>query len=126
MKYKVLGISSGLGVSLFTFKKCLIGNIEARGIFHTPKNEQWELNFSGIPLYKKWVREPSLAPDVIIGSPDCGSGSIFRLSRAKKYGDHKQNSSLTMFMEGVFLYQPKLFLFENLEGLFKSFPEKRV
>lgn len=45
------------------------------------------------------------------------------MSRAKEYGNHKQNHSLKMFFEGVEMYEPKFFLFENLDGLFKSFDE---
>lgn len=122
MNYKVLGISSGLGVSLFTFKDRLIGNMEARRIFHTPGNEQWEANFGEIPLYKKYT-PIKLKVDVIISSPDCGSGSILRYSRNKVLGDHKDNDSLRIFFLGVDQYRPKFFYFENLEALFKSFPE---
>lgn len=128
MDYRVLGVSSGLGVSLFPFKKHLVANMEARGLFHTPNNEQWLLNFGFIPIYK----DPQLIHDlmfpdidVLISSPDCGSGSILRYSRAKKLGDHKQNQSLLMFFVGVRRYKPKFILFENLDGLFKSFPKER-
>lgn len=124
MKYKVLGVSSGLGVSLYPFKENLIGNIESRGLFHTPGNEQWNANFHGIPLFKKINHSQEFNPDVIISSPDCGSGSILRMSRAKKYGDHKENESLKLFFDFVFLKKPKFFLFENLDGLFKSFPKE--
>lgn len=127
MKYTVLGISSGLGVSLFPFKKHLIGNIEARGIFHTPKNEQWEANFPGVPLYKdsKAINEIKNSPDVMVSSPDCGSGSILRYSRSKELGDHNKNASLMAFFVALRKLKPKLFLFENLQGLFKSFPKER-
>ena len=121
--YKVLGISSGGGVSLYPFKKYLIGNIEGRAIFHTPGNKQWKENFKGIPLYRQIHQDyiPEFSPDVVISSPDCGSGSVLRFSRAKKLGDHKKNDSLSMFFSGIVYWQPKFFLFENLEGLFKSF-----
>lgn len=125
--YNVLGISSGFGVSLFPFKERLVANIEGRGIFYTPKCEQWKLNFGKIPIYRTLPPEKSHFPniDVVISSPDCGSGSIFRLSRAKKLGNHNKNASLLMFFTGIKLYKPKFFYFENLDGLFKSFKEKK-
>ncbi len=120
----VLGISSGIGVSLFPFKDCLVGNIENRSLFHTKKNEQWKANFGKIPLDRSIFREfPKV--DAIISSPDCGSGSVLRYSRAKKLGDHTKNDSLGLFFDGIKHYKPKFFLFENLEGLFKSFPENK-
>jgi site-specific DNA-cytosine methylase len=128
MKYKVLGISSGLGVSLFPFREQLIGNVEPRGIFHTPGNDQWKLNFGEIPIHKNpWAAHEMEIPDldILISSPDCGSGSILRYSRAKKLGDHTKNLSLGLFFVGVKKHKPKLFLFENLDGLFKSFPKER-
>lgn len=129
MKYKVLGISAGLGVSLFPFRGNIIANIESRGLFHTKGDEQWRVNFPNVPLYKSSVNiiQDSIIenPDIIISSPDCGSGSILRYSRSKRLGDHKKNGSLMMFFVGIKKYQPKFFLFENLDGLFKSFPKER-
>lgn len=126
MNYRVLGVSSGLGVSLFPFKKELMANIESRSVFHTPGNEQWIANFEDVPLHKTVGYDyGDQIVDVIVSSPDCGSGSILRYSRAKKLGDHKKNHSLMMFFAAVRRYQPKLFLFENLDGLFKSFPKER-
>lgn len=122
MELKVLGISSGLGVSLFPFKKWVIGNLETRSVFHTLGNEQWKLNFDNIPLYKKEIPK-KLKPNVIISSPDCGSGSILRFSRNKQLGDHKDNKSLMLFFKSIIKYKPKFFLFENLDGLYKSFPK---
>lgn len=127
MSYTVVGVNAGLGVSLFPFKENLIANFESRGIFHTPNNEQWKVNFGNIPLYKK----PSLidfeknTANILISSPDCGSASVFRLSRAKKFGDHKLNHSLSQFFLGLKAINPKFFYFENLEGLYKSFPKER-
>lgn len=122
MDYKVLGVSAAMGVSLHPFTPYLIGNIESRAIFHTTGERQWNINFKGIRLRKDF-EEIFDNPDVIIGSPDCGSGSILRMSRAKEYGNHKENKSLALFIKGVHEYNPKFFLFENLDGLFKSFPE---
>lgn len=124
MKYSVLGISSGMGVSLYPFKNHLIGNIESRRIFNTPGDIQWKLNFKNIPLWANNDKYPKDKVSAIISSPDCGSGSIFRLSRAKKYGDHKENKSLALFFWAVNKYKPKFFLFENLPALFQSFPKK--
>lgn len=132
MNYKVLGISSGLGVSLFPFKENVVGNIEYRGLFHTAKNEQWELNFPKVPLYKKFSEKniPEIKNnhksgiDVIVSSPDCGSGSVFRYSRSKVLGDHTKNESLKLFFSSIESFKPKFFLFENLDGLFKSFPKQ--
>lgn len=121
MKLRVLGVSSGIGLSLFTFKKYLIGNIEPRPIFHTPGSEQWKANFGDIPLKRKLDELKDLKPNVIVSSPDCGSGSILRLSRAKEYGNHKENHSLLLFFHSIKHYKPEFFLFENLDGLFKSF-----
>ena len=126
-KYKVLGVSSGLGVSLFPFKEHLIANVEFRGIFHTKNNEQWKVNFGEIPLHKDPKLKQPLPgePDVIISSPDCGSGSILRYSRSKELGNHEENDSLSLFFRLIEFYTPKFFLFENLEGLFKSFPKAK-
>lgn len=126
MSYKVLGVSSGIGVSLYPFKKHVIGNVEPRAIFHTPKEEQWKDNFPDVPLYRNIEDMGEVKNlDVLISSPDCGSGSILRYSRAKKLGDHKKNASLMTFFVGVRKYNPKFFYFENLPALFKSFPKER-
>lgn len=124
----VVGINTGLGVSLYPFRGDILFNLEERGVFHTPKDEQWHSNFPGIPLMKKkpesvseWEKQPNNV-DVIISTPDCGSGSMLRFSRAKVGGDHKKNSSLKTFFQSVEYHKPKFFLFENLQALFKSFP----
>lgn len=119
---RVFGVNAGLGVALYPFKKNLIGAIETRGVFHTRDNEQWLANFN-VPLYKEMTVIPE-SVDVIIASPDCGSGSMLRYSRAKKLGDHNFNKSLLEFFNTIITNYPKFFLFENLDGLFKSFPEK--
>jgi len=123
---RVLGISSGMGVSLYAFRKYVVGNVEPRPIFHTPGNIQWNLNYPGVRLEKTVEALKDLADiDLIVSSPDCGSGSILRLSVAKKYGDYKNNPSLEAFFEGVNHFKPKIFYFENLEGLFKSVSEDK-
>ena len=52
-KLRVLGVCAGQGALLFPFKKNLLGNIEIRGVFHTPGEEQWKLNF----VYKNSMRK---------------------------------------------------------------------
>src|SRR5690606_25139468 len=44
-------------------------------------------------------------------------------SRAKKFGNHQENKSLAQFFDSLAFLYPKFFLFENLEGLFNSYPE---
>lgn len=128
MNYTVLGVSSGIGVSLFPFGKYVVGNIEGRAIFHSPQERQWHINFKGVPLARKneeWQHHHGdKAVDVIISSPDCGSGSILRLSRSKEYGDHKKNISLHLFFDALERFKPKFFEFENLPGFWKSFPKE--
>lgn len=127
--FKVLGINSGIGVSLHPFKENLVGNLEIRQIFHSKDELQWKNNFNNTPLLKIWEECKEKIGifseiDLIISSPDCGSGSVLRMSRGKSYGDHKKNKSLSIFLRSVKYYKPKLILFENLEGLFKSYPEQ--
>lgn len=126
MKFKVLGISSGIGVSLFPFKKYVVANVEPRAIFHTTYQDQWKANFPYTPLYRSLEDLGKIKNlDLLISSPDCGSGSILRYSRAKKLGDNKKNMSLMTFFVGLRKYKPKIFYFENLPALFKSFPKER-
>lgn len=122
---KILGVCAGQGVLLHPVKKNVIGNIEPRSIFHSPGDKQWKANFK-CPLYKHiTLGTIKIAEaDVIISTPDCGSGSILRLSRAKQLGDHHKNESLMNFFEAVTLYQPKIFLFENLITMFKSYSQE--
>lgn len=127
MKYNVLGVSSGIGVSLFPFKDHLVGNIEPRAIFHAEGEPQWVANFRGIPLWKdfKPAKEHLKGKHIhlMISSPDCGSGSILRYSRAKKLGDIKGNASLDYFFAGVNHFKPDFFYFENLPSISRSLPD---
>lgn len=121
---KVVGINSGLGVAVYAFKKHLVANVETRSVFHTKDNDQWKANFENIPLHKSFNTLRKIKDvDAIISTPDCGAASIFRLSRAKEYGTHKTNKSLDEFFKGLEFFKPKFFLFENLEGLFKTVTE---
>ena len=121
MSYQVLGVAAGNGVSLYPFKDQVIGNIEPRAIFHSVGDKQWKANFPDAFMDRGKGKLPKVKPQVIISSPDCGSGSILRLSVAKEYGDIKENKSLNLFMAAIRKYKPEFFYFENLPGMFRSF-----
>ena len=121
----VLGISAGQGALLFPFRKHLLGNIEPRGVFHTPGEEQWKANFGDIPFYKGYcLQEFDEKVDIIISSPDCGASSIMRLSKVKELGKPKDNRSLNLVIEGINYYKPKIFLIENLPRLLSLLPNE--
>jgi site-specific DNA-cytosine methylase len=121
----VLGISAGQGALLFPFRKHLLGNIEPRGVFHTPGEEQWKANFGDIPFYKGYcLQEFDEKIDIIISSPDCGASSIMRLSKVKEWGKPKDNRSLSLVIEGINYYKPKIFLIENLPRLLSLLPNE--
>lgn len=121
----VLGVCAGQGALLFPFRKHLIGNIEVRGVFHTPGEEQWKANFGDIPFYKGYcLQEFDEKVDIIISSPDCGASSIMRLSKVKELGKPKDNRSLNLVIEGINYYKPKIFLIENLPRLLSLLPNK--
>lgn len=114
----VLGVCAGQGALLFPFRKHLIGNIEIRGVFHTPGEEQWKSNFGDIPFYKGFcLQEFDEKVDIIISSPDCGASSIMRLSKVKELGNPKDNRSLNLVIAAILEYKPKIFLIENLPRL---------
>ena len=119
----VLGISAGQGALLLPFRKHLLGNIEPRGVFHTPGEEQWKSNFGDVPFYKGYT-----LPDfdrkvgIILASPDCGHSSMMRLSKVKELGSPKGNKSLNLVIEGIHYYKPKIFLIENLPRLLSLLP----
>lgn len=121
----VLGISAGQGGLLFPFRKHLLGNIEPRGVFHTPGEEQWKANFKDVPFYKGYcLQEFDEKVDIIISSPDCGASSIMRLSKVKELGKPKDNRSLNLVIEGINYYKPKIFLIENLPRLLSLLPNE--
>ena len=121
----VLGISAGQGGLLFPFRKRLLGNIEPRGVFHTPGEEQWKANFKDVPFYKGYcLQEFDEKVDIIISSPDCGASSIMRLSKVKELGKPKDNRSLNLVIEGINYYKPKIFLIENLPRLLSLLPNE--
>lgn len=124
MNLTVLGVSAGNGMSLFPFRKYLIGNIEPRAVFHTKGDMQWKLNFGDTPLFRdRFSAVIKKSPDVIISHPDCGYFSALRYSRSKKLGSAKENESLNMTVEAITTLQPKVFLLENLPGLLKQYDE---
>lgn len=122
-KLRVLGVCAGQGALLFPFKKNLLGNIEIRGVFHTPGEEQWKLNFGDIPFYKGFcLQEFDEKVDIIISSPDCGAASVMRLSKVKELGNPKDNRSLNLVIASILEYKPKIFLIENLPRLLTLLP----
>lgn len=125
MSFKVLGICGGNGVVLHPFRENLVGNIETRGIFRTPDDIQWRLNFPKVPLDK--ARNTRYSPnlvDVIVGAPDCGHSSMLAFSRAKKMGNPKENESLQTYLYSLRLYRPKFFMMENLPKLLDNWGEE--
>lgn len=117
---KVLGVCQGQGALLFPFRRNLIGNIEPRGCFHTPKEEQWKLNFGDVPFVRKFEDIENSLPknvDIIIGSPNCGNSSILSYSRKKSLGKPREDESINMFIKVTQKLQPKMFLMENLPRL---------
>lgn len=120
----VLGVCAGQGALLFPFRKHLIGNIEIRGVFHTPGEEQWKANFGNIPFYKGFcLQEFDEKVDIIISSPDCGASSVMRLSKVKELGNPKDNRSLNLVTAAILEYKPKIFLIENLPRLLSLLPK---
>lgn len=119
----ILGICAGQGALLFPFRRHLIANIEPRGVFHTPKEEQWQLNFGKIPFLRGELPQ-DFSPDIIVSSPDCGASSIMRLSKVKELGNPEKNKSLNLVIEGILMYKPKVFFLENVPRLLSLIPEK--
>lgn len=137
----VLGVCNGQGIGLFPFKEDkkfkLCGNLELRGEYFSPKNEQWAANFSGIPLFRNLEYCKQHLGDkkvhVILGNPKCGGSSMLRLSRAKQFKPLEKVSeekTLDVFVESVNHFKPHVFLLENLPQLLKLIPkdswEKRI
>lgn len=121
--FKVMGVCAGQGSLLFPFRKHLIANIEPRRVFHTPKEEQWRLNFGNIPFFRDF--DPNLPhPDIILSSPDCGASSIMRLSKVKELGNPEKNRSINLVLEAIRWYKPNYFLIENLPRLLSLIPRE--
>ena len=76
----MIGTCAGSGGALlFPFlndpKFKIIGNIELCPVFHTPKEEQWRLNFGEI-LFVKSFELLDCFPDILVSSQDCSASSI--------------------------------------------------
>lgn len=102
----------------------ILGNIEPRAIFHSPGEEQWVTNYGQRPFLRDLGDFKNV--EVIIGHPDCGSGSVLRLSRSKKLGDFSKNPSLNLYFKAVNKYKPKIFLLENLPALLDQLPPDKL
>jgi site-specific DNA-cytosine methylase len=125
----ILGVSAAQGALLFPFlhskKYKILANIEPRGVFHTSCESQWKLNFGDIPFYRGFcLQEFDEKVDIVVASPDCGIASIMRLSKVKELGKPKDNRSLSLVIEGINYYKPKIFLIENLPRLLSLLPNE--
>lgn len=137
-KLKILGVCNGQGIGLFPFLNDpnyeVLGNIEPRREYFSPKNEQWKANFPKKPLWrdfysmcdseKRYLRESKVS--IIIGNPKCGGSSILRLSRAKEFKkkeEIKTEITLQTFIDAVHEFKPKMFLLENLPKLLEHIDE---
>lgn len=126
-KLKVMGCCAGSGAALlFPFLNDerfeILGNLEPRPVFHTPKEEQWRLNFDKIPFIKSFEL-PDWKPDIIVSSPDCGASSIMRLSKKKKLGKPEKNKTINLVLKAIITYKPQVFLIENLPRLLDFIPK---
>ena len=121
-QFTVLGVCGAQGALLFPFKNQLIGNIEPRGVFHTPKEEQWKKNFGEIPFRRDWGFCEEAQVDVILGSPNCGHSSVFSYSRKKTLGKPREDVSLNLFVNSIIKFKPKIFMLENLPKLLDMIP----
>lgn len=110
---KVLSICGGNGAWLSPLKKRLIGNVEPRVIFHTPKENQWNENFPSIPICKSLDTCKYEGVDVIVGAPNCGHSSMMALTNST-FREAKEDESFRCFFLGVNQYKPKIFIMENL------------
>lgn len=125
-KFSVLGVCAAQGAMLYSLRKHVVGNIEPRGVLHTPNDETWKLNFGEIPFVKRLEDLPleiqSSKPDLIVGSPSCGHSSVFSYSRKKSLGKPQEDRSLTLFFNSVNYFKPKWFVMENLPKLIDLYP----
>lgn len=127
-KIKVLGICGAQGALLFPVRKYLIGNVEPRGVFHSPKEEQWRTNFGETPFVRALEQLPEavlksdLCDLVILGSPSCGHSSVFSYSRKKSLGQPREDACLSLFLSSVKQLKPKVFVMENLPKLLDLIP----
>lgn len=122
-KLKVLGVCGAQGALLYPLRRHLIGNIEPRAVFHTPKEEQWKLNFDQVPFERSLESLGEVQPDVIVGSPSCGHSSVFSYSRKKSLGKPREDPCLSLFLSSIKRLEPKIFILENLPKLMDLIPE---
>lgn len=120
--FKILGVSAGGGALLYPFRGHIIANVEPRQAFHTPREDQWHLNFRGVPLFRDTL-DDKWEPNIIVSSPDCGASSIMRLSKVKKLGNPKENKSLDLVIRAIQKYNPEIFLIENLPRMLDLLPK---
>ena len=122
-KIKVLGICGAQGALLFPVKKYLVGNVEPRGVFHSPGEEQWKINFGEIPFVRDFESLKVKRIDVILGSPSCGHSSVFSYSRKKSLGKPREDVCLSLFLSSIKQLKPKIFVMENLPKLMDLIPQ---
>ncbi|MAO08112.1 MAG: hypothetical protein CL596_05300 [Alteromonas sp.] len=117
-KLKILGVCGGNGVILHPLRRYVIGNIEDRGVFKTPKNLQWYTNFK-VPFVDDVMVAGFLFKkvDIVIGAPNCGSSSILGFTGNKKRKNPTDDPSMKMYFETVLKYNPKIWIMENLPAL---------
>lgn len=122
---KVLGVCGAQGALLYPLRKYLIGNIEPRAVFHTPKEEQWKLNFGDIPFLRSFDEFSQISHDhvhLLLGSPSCGHSSVFSYSRKKSLGKPREDPCLSLFLSSVKSIKPEIFIMENLPKLLDLIP----
>lgn len=127
MKYEeltVLGVCGAQGALLHPLRKCkIIGNIEPRGVFHSPGEEQWKINFGDIPFLRSLNDLPKCPKvDILVGSPSCGHSSIFSYSRKKSLGNPKNEVTINLFCESIRQFNPGIWLMENLPKMLNIIP----
>ena len=132
-KIKVLGVCGAQGALLFPLKKYLMANVEPRAVFHSPKEEQWNLNFGfgEIPFVRsleqlpaEFLNDPAYQPDLLVGSPSCGHSSVFSYSRKKSLGQPREDVCLSLFLTSIKKFKPKIFVMENLPKLMDLIPRE--
>lgn len=119
---KILGVCGAQGALLYPVRRNLIGNVEPRAVFHTPKEEQWKLNFGSIPFVRKIDELDLREVDIILGSPSCGHSSVFSYSRKKTLGKPREDPCLSLYLSSIKQLKPKVFMMENLPKLMDLIP----
>lgn len=118
----VLGVCGAQGALLFEFKEHLVANIEPRAVFHSPKEEQWKLNFGDIPFVRDPEKVKPQNVDLLVGSPSCGHSSVFSYSRKKTLGKPREDATLNLYLFSIEKYKPQVFMLENLPKLLDFIP----